>query len=107
MPLLKPLLMQNLIRPQIFLRQIRKRNFYGTQNRVSANSLLTILKKFNAKNVLIVTNRPAIANSWFDDFDKFIDGYYFISTADSLKERETCLGTSFLIRLIHQVKISR
>jgi type II restriction endonuclease, putative len=34
-------------------------------------------KKFNAKDVLIVTNRPAIANSWFDDFDKFIDGYLF------------------------------
>lgn len=53
-------------------------------------------KKFNAKNVLIVTNRPAIANSWFDDFDKFIDGYYFISTADSLKERETLSRYDFL-----------
>ena len=53
-------------------------------------------KKFNAKNVLIVTNRPAIANSWFDDFDKFIDGYYFISTADSLKERETLSRDEFL-----------
>ncbi len=53
-------------------------------------------KKFNAKNVLIVTNRPAIANSWFDDFDKFIDGYYFISTADSLKERETLSREEFL-----------
>lgn len=53
-------------------------------------------KKFNAKNVLIVTNRPAIANSWFDDFEKFIDGYYFISTADSLKERETLSRYEFL-----------
>ena len=53
-------------------------------------------KKFNAKNVLIVTNRPAIANSWFDDFDKFIDGYYFISTADSLKERETLSRDDFI-----------
>lgn len=46
-------------------------------------------KRFGAKNVLIVTNRPAIANSWYDDFEKFIDGYYFISTTDSLKERPT------------------
>lgn len=53
-------------------------------------------KKFNAKNVLIVTNRPAIANSWFDDFEKFIDGYYFISTADSLKERETLSRDDFI-----------
>ncbi len=53
-------------------------------------------KKFNAKNVLIVTNHPAIANSWFDDFEKFIDGYYFISTADSLKKRETLPRDEFL-----------
>lgn len=30
------------------------------------------IRNLNAKNVLIVTNRPAIANSWFDDFQKFI-----------------------------------
>ena len=55
-------------------------------------------KKFNAKNVLIVTNRPAIANSWFDDFEKFIDGYYFISTTDSLKERRILTRDEFLNR---------
>ena len=53
-------------------------------------------KKFNAKNVLIVTNHPVIANSWFDNFEKFIDGYYFILTADSLKERETLSRDGFL-----------
>lgn len=47
------------------------------------------VKRFGAKNVLIVTNRPSIANSWYDDFERFIDGYYFISTSDSLKERPT------------------
>ncbi|MFB5407748.1 DEAD/DEAH box helicase family protein [Enterococcus faecium] len=30
------------------------------------------IRNLNARNVLIVTNRPAIANSWFDDFNKFI-----------------------------------
>lgn len=55
-------------------------------------------KKFNAKNVLIVTNRPAIANSWYDDFEKFIDGYYFISTTDSLKERPSLSREEFLHR---------
>lgn len=30
------------------------------------------IRNLNATNVLIVTNRPAIANSWFDDFHKFI-----------------------------------
>lgn len=48
-----------------------------------------LAKQLNAKKVLIVTNRPAIANSWFDDFDMFIDGYYFISEASSLSERKT------------------
>ncbi len=48
-----------------------------------------LAKRLDARKVLIVTNRPAIANSWYDDFAKFIDGYYFISTADSLKSRPT------------------
>lgn len=30
------------------------------------------IRNLNASNVLIVTNRPAIANSWYDDFHKFI-----------------------------------
>jgi len=29
-------------------------------------------RKIQAKNILIVTNRPAIANSWYDDFVTFI-----------------------------------
>ena len=52
-------------------------------------------KKLGARSVLIVTNRPAIANSWFDDFEKFIDGYYFVSTADSLRERKTLSRDDF------------
>lgn len=55
-------------------------------------------KRFDAKNVLIVTNRPAIANSWFDDYEKFIDGYYFISTTESLKERKTLTREEFIGR---------
>ena len=30
------------------------------------------IRNLKATNILIVTNRPAIANSWFDDFHKFI-----------------------------------
>lgn len=52
-------------------------------------------RKFGAKNVLVVTNRPSIATSWFDDFETFIDGYYFISTADSLKKRKTLSRDEF------------
>ena len=45
------------------------------------------MKRFGATKTLIVTNRPAIADSWYKDYNKFIDGYYFISTADSIKEK--------------------
>jgi len=48
-----------------------------------------LAKKLNANKVLIVTNRPAIANSWFDDFEMFIDGYAFISETSSLRNRAT------------------
>ena len=47
------------------------------------------IRKLNATNVLIVTNRPAIANSWADDFKNFISWQEprlkFISDSDSLK----------------------
>ncbi|HZK01251.1 MAG TPA: DEAD/DEAH box helicase family protein, partial [Anaerovoracaceae bacterium] len=47
------------------------------------------IRKGNFKHVLIVTNRPAVANSWYDDFIKFIKwqepNMYFISESDSLK----------------------
>jgi len=46
-----------------------------------------LAKRLGANKILIVTNRPAIANSWFDDFEMFVDGYNFISETSSLKNR--------------------
>ena len=50
-----------------------------------------LIRKLSATNILIVTNRPAIANSWFDDFKKFISwqepGMKFISGTDALKDK--------------------
>jgi len=47
------------------------------------------IRKGGFKHVLIVTNRPAIANSWYDDFVKFIKwqepDMFFVSDSDSLK----------------------
>ena len=46
-----------------------------------------LVRKMGCVNVLIVTNRPSIANSWAEDFMKFIDWreeYYFVSETDSL-----------------------
>jgi superfamily II DNA or RNA helicase len=52
--------------------------------------------RLKAKKVLIVTNRPAIANSWFDDFEMFIEGYYFISDTRSLAERKALTREQFI-----------
>lgn len=52
-------------------------------------STYDFVRKGSFRHILIVTNRPAIANSWYDDFIKFIkwqEPYMcFISGTDSLK----------------------
>lgn len=51
-----------------------------------------LMRRIDAKKVLIVTNRPAIANSWFDDFSRFIGHqttYKFVSESPSLASRPT------------------
>lgn len=58
-----------------------------------------LIKRLNAQKALIVTNRPAIANSWFDDFKTFIDGYYFISETSSLKNKSTITRAQYLERI--------
>lgn len=50
-----------------------------------------LMRRLDARRVLIVTNRPAIANSWFDDFTRFIGhqtSYVFVSDSPSLAGRE-------------------
>lgn len=45
--------------------------------------------------ILIVTNRPAIANSWYEDYVKFLgteSGYYFVSNVDTLKTKKYVLS---------------
>ena len=54
-----------------------------------------LCKRLNAINVLIVTNRPAIANSWYEDYEKFVgvqSGYHFVSTVDGIQEKPYVLS---------------
>lgn len=54
-----------------------------------------LVRQMKFTNVLIVTNRPSIANSWADDFFKFIgwrDEYVFVSDNDALKKRPGVLS---------------
>lgn len=60
-------------------------------------SVYDFCKKSGAKTILIVTNRPAIANSWYEDYMKFLgteSGYLFVSEVDALKGRPCVLSRS-------------
>ena len=52
-------------------------------------------KRIGAQKILIVTNRPAIANSWYDDYVKFVgfeSGLAFISSISALQGKPYCLS---------------
>lgn len=52
-------------------------------------------KRIGAQKILIVTNRPAIANSWYDDYVKFVgfeSGLAFISSISTLQGKPYCLS---------------
>ncbi|MDD7497930.1 MAG: DEAD/DEAH box helicase family protein [Fibrobacter sp.] len=53
------------------------------------------MKRIGAKTVLIVTNRPAIANSWYSDYAKFIgreSKYFFVSDVDGVKNKKNVIS---------------
>ena len=53
-------------------------------------SVYDFILQTKAQKVLIVTNRPAIANSWYQDYEKFIGRrahYFFVSNVDGIKDR--------------------
>lgn len=59
-----------------------------------------LVKRMGARKVLIVTNRPAIANSWYDDFEKFVEwntDYVFVSESASLKGRKPFSRDQYLL----------
>lgn len=58
-------------------------------------SAYDLCQKLGAAKVLIVTNRPAIANSWYEDYEQFFgreSGYYFVSSTDALKNKKLCIN---------------
>ena len=62
-------------------------------------SAYDLVKRLGVTNVLVLTNRPAVANSWYDDFDQFIVGtteYKFVSSTDSLKDRPSMSREQFI-----------
>ncbi|MDV5225076.1 DEAD/DEAH box helicase family protein [Providencia vermicola] len=70
-------------------------------------STYDLARRLDANRVLIVTNRPAIANSWFDDFEKFIawqTDFAFVSTNDSLKNRPVMTREQFVDQITYGKK---
>ena len=53
-------------------------------------SVYDFAKRIDAKRVLIVTNRPAIANSWYEDYVKFFGNsvYYFATNTPALRNKK-------------------
>ncbi len=54
-----------------------------------------LVRQMGCKRVLIVTNRPSIANAWADDFNKFIGwrgALRFVSETEALKGHEGVLS---------------
>lgn len=66
-------------------------------------SVYDFCKKSGAKTILIVTNRPAIANSWYSDYMKFLgteSRYVFVSEVDALKGKPCVLTKKEYMRLM-------
>lgn len=56
------------------------------------------LRRLGASKALIVTNRPSIANSWYEDFQKFIGwqtDFYFVSDAEALADKGVMTREAF------------
>ena len=60
-----------------------------------------LVRQMKAKHVLIVTNRPSIANSWYDDFEKYMagqTGYRFVSDNESLSGRQGVMTRDMFLK---------
>ena len=57
-------------------------------------SVYDLCTRADFSTALIVTNRPAIANSWYDDYEKFLGGkdWLFVSEVDALKGKPYVLS---------------
>jgi superfamily II DNA or RNA helicase len=65
-------------------------------------SVYDLCKRLDAANVLIVTNRPAIANSWYSDYCTFLgdeSGYKFVSGVSAIKDKPHTLSREELEKL--------
>lgn len=73
-------------------------------------SVYDFCKQIGAEKVLIVTNRPAIANSWLEDYMKFVGtkaGYAFVSEVDALKGKPGVMTRSEYLKVMFNDEYSK
>ena len=66
-------------------------------------SVYDFFKQIGAKRVLIVTNRPAIANSWYEDYVKFMgdkSGFKFVSDTEALKKEKFVISRKKYLEIL-------
>lgn len=71
-------------------------------------SAYDLCKRLQAKNILIVTNRPAIANSWYSDYETFFgpqSGYLFISNVDGIKDKKYVMGRQEYLDVLNDEQV--
>ena len=68
-------------------------------------SVYDFCKTVHAQNVLIVTNRPAIANSWYSDYCQFMgddSGFKFVSETEALRGQPFVLSREEYIQVVRR-----
>lgn len=68
-------------------------------------SAYDLCMRLGVTNVLIVTNRPAIANSWYQDYETFFgpqSGYLFVSNVDGIKGKKYVLSRRVYLDKFHK-----
>ena len=68
-------------------------------------SAYDLCMRLDVTNVLIVTNRPAIANSWYQDYETFFgpqSGYLFVSNVDGIKDKKYVLSRQVYLDKLHK-----
>lgn len=69
-----------------------------------------LAKRLDARKVLVVTNRPAIANSWYSDYVKFLgpdSGYRFVSSVDGITGKPFCLTRQEYLQVLQKNREAR
>lgn len=73
-------------------------------------SAYDLCRRLNVTNVLIVTNRPAIANSWYQDYETFFgpqSGYLFVSNVDGIKDRKYVLSRQEYLDKLQELGVGK